>query len=293
MANRSSILGFLFAVAVGPLSLLVHAQAGHSSEVSGRAPTVDDFEETKELLERGLLEEAAAAAKRGLNRAPGSVEGLNLLGVVYHRQGKYDQAIRVFEGALSINPRSVNIFNNLATGYAAQNKADLAEKMFRKSLLLAPENPTANYNLGVLLLERNQPKESILHLRRIRHPDVSARLGLVRAYLSAGTSSSGVAAAESLSKDFPKDAKLHFSLGAPLASHRQYQIAIREFELANALQPQTFEILHDLGQAYLLNGQPAKAQGALDQAIHLQGDSADALYLLARAASDMRRGGCA
>jgi len=287
MASRSAIVGFIFAVAVGPLSLLVHAQAGHSSEAPGRAPAADDFEEAKQLLQKGLLDEAGVAARHGLDRSPRSVVGLNLLGVIYQQQGKDAEAIPQFERALAIKPDSVDTLNNLATSYAAQKRTDLAEQIFRKSLRLKPEDATANYNLGLLLLDRNKAKESIPYLLRVRHPDVPTRLNLVRAYLSSGNKASGLATAEILSQSWPKDTKVHFSLGVLLGSHRQYQNAIHEFELANALEPQTFDILHDLGQAYLLSGQPAKAQETLDQALHLQPDSADTLHLMARAEMDL------
>jgi tetratricopeptide (TPR) repeat protein len=287
MAGRSAIASFIFAVAAVPLSLPVHAQAGRSSEVPGRSPAADDFEEAKQMLQKGLLDEAAAAARRGLDRSPKSVLGLNLLGVIYQQQGKDAEAIPQFVRALAIKPDSVDTLNNLATSYAAQKRTDLAEQMFRKSLRLKPEDATANYDLGLLLLERNKAKESIPYLLRVRHPDVATRLNLVRAYFSSGNKVAGLATAERLSRSFPKDTKVHFSLGVLLGSHHQYQNAIHEFELANALEPQTFDILHDLGQAYLLNGQPAPAQEKLDQALHLQPDSADTLYLRARADTDL------
>jgi tetratricopeptide (TPR) repeat protein len=287
VANRNSILGVIFALAVGPLTLPAHAQAGHSSEAPDRAPAADDFEEAKELLQKGLLDEAGVAARRGLDRSPKSVVGLNLLGVIYQHQGKDAEAIPQFEQALAIKPDSVDTLNNLATSYAAQKRTALAEQMFRKSLRLKPEDATANYNLALLLLDRNKAKESIPCLLRVRHPDVATRLNLVRAYLNSGSKASGLATAEKLSRSFPKDTKVHFSLGVILGSHRQYQSAIHEFELANALEPRTFDILHDLGQAYLLSGQPAKARETLDQALQLQPDSAGTLYLRARADTDL------
>jgi tetratricopeptide (TPR) repeat protein len=289
MFERGTVLGFVFAVCSCLLLPAAGSQSDRSPNVPGSKSAIADFEVAKQLLQKGLLEEAAAAAEGGLYRAPTSVLGLNLLGVIYHQQGRYTEAIALFEQALTIKPDSVDTLDNLATSYAAQNKTDLAEQLFRKSLRLRPQDSTANYNLGLLLLERNKSKESIPYLLRVRHPDVAARLSLVRACLSAGNVAAGLATAEKLSQDSPKDTKVHFSLGLLLASHRQYKSAIHEFELANALQPQTFDILHDLGQAYLLSEQPEKARETLDQAIHLQPDSADTLYLLARAATDMQK----
>ena len=261
------------------------------ASTSRRSPPVvaADFEQAKRLLAQGSLEQAADAVHRGLTRSPRSVAGLNLLAVIYHQQGKYDDAIAALRQALTISPHSVDTLNNLATSYAAQSKTDLAEQMFRRTLRLQPKDRTANYNLGLLLLDRHQPKEAASYLARVPSPDVATRLNLVRAYLNAGMIAAGLTTGEKLSQNFAKETKVHFSLGVLLGSNRQYPPAVREFELANALQPGDFDVLHDLGQAYLLNGQVAKAQEALNQALHLQPDSADTLYLLAQAAADTQK----
>lgn len=253
------------------------------------SPMAPDFEQAKYLLAQGSLEQAADAVKHGLARSPRNVTGLNLLGVIYHQQGKFVDAVAVLQQALALSPRSVDTLNNLATSYAAESRTDLAQETFGKALRLQPRNGTANYNLALLLLGGGRPKEAATYLARIPSPDAATRLNLVRAYLNAGMTSAGLTSAEQLSRDFPKETKVHFSLGVLLASNRQYPMAVHEFELANALEPATFEILHDLGQAYLLHGQPVKAQQELDQALHLQPDSADTLYLLAQAAADLQK----
>ena len=60
------------------------------------------------------------------------------------------------------------------------------------------------------------------------------------------------------------DVQVHFSLGVLLASEKQYKPAQLELEKADALQPETFEILYNLGQVYLRDGQNAKAEIALN-----------------------------
>ena len=67
-----------------------------------------------------------------------------------------------------------------------------------------------------------------------------------------------------------------------------------ELEKANALQPETFEILFNLGQTYLRSGgNYAKAELILNRALKLKPDSAETLYLLAQVYSEQnRRGRC-
>jgi tetratricopeptide (TPR) repeat protein len=65
-----------------------------------------------------------------------------------------------------------------------------------------------------------------------------------------------------------------------LVTEKQDRAAQFELEEANALQPQNFEILHDLGGVYLRNGELSKAQLVLKRALTLKPDSAQTLYLL-------------
>ena len=244
-----------------------------------------DFERARQLLAGGDLDQALSDVKQGLAQAPHSVVGLNLLGVIYNQQGKYEEARAQFQQALIIAPGSVETLVNLATTLGAQNKTQLSIETLRKALRLQPTNKTANYNLAVLLLEQNKAKEALPLLLRINSPDQTTQLMTIRAYLGADMLAEGVAAAEKLSLAFPEDTRVHFSLGVLLASQRQYREAAHEFEKADALQPANFDILHDLGEAYFLSGQLAKAEESLNEALRLQPDSAETLYLLAETAA--------
>lgn len=266
------------------LALVIPALAQIKAPDSGA-----DFEEARRSLSQGDVDHALSNVKRGLAKSPRSVVGLNLLGVIYNQQGKYDEALRKFQQALTIAPNSVETLVNLATTFAAENKPRLAEQNLRKALQGQPGNKTANYNLAALLLEESKAKEALPLLLRIPSPDPTTRLMVIRASLDAGMPTPALSAAEKLSNDFAKDARVHFSLGVLLASHRRYREAAYEFEKTDALQPGDFDILHDLGEAYLLSGQLAKAQESLNQALRLQPNSAETLYLLAEAVAGMQK----
>ncbi len=248
-----------------------------------------DFEQANIFFKQGALSQALSAVQRGLAIHPNDVEGLNLLGMIYHRQKQYAKSADAFRKAVKINPQSLTTLNNLATSYSAQQKDDFALHTLREILTLDPDNSTANFNFGLLLLGKHKPKEAIFYLECVEPKDPPVLLSLTQAYFMAGMEPEGTQTAQDLSNLAGKDVKLHFSLAVALASVKQYAPAIREFETANALQPRTFEILHDLGQAYLRNNEPGKAEPPLEQALQLQPGSADTLYLLAQSASDQRR----
>lgn len=246
-----------------------------------------DFAEAGKLLGQGFLENAQAAVLHGLQEDPGSVEGYNLLGIIYDRQKDYAQSVAAFQHALKISPRSIVTHNNLGHSYVTQNKLDLAEKEFRASLAFDPHNHEANFNLGLVLMVRHHPEQAIPFFQRVR--DLPASLNLTQAYLRSGQTAQALELARTISERGKDDVRLHFSLAVLLASEKQYGPAIRELELANALKPGTFEILHDLGQAYLRNQNYAKAEEALDRALALEPNSADTLYLQAQVYTDQEK----
>jgi tetratricopeptide (TPR) repeat protein len=104
--------------------------------------------------------------------------------------------------------------------------------------------------------------------------------------LGAGQKEKGLELARSLSEQAKNDVRAHFTLGVILAKQKQYDAAIHEFEIANALQPDTFEILHNLGQAYRKRGDNEKALDVLGRALKLSPNSVETLYLIAQTYSD-------
>jgi tetratricopeptide (TPR) repeat protein len=278
----------LVAVAVLSITVSSAAQQKKKSGESGRAAALA-FAQATELLHRGSLDEALSTVQRGLAQSPTSVAGLNLLGMIYHQQRRYPEAVAALQKALEIEPGSLKTLNNLAISYTAEQQLDLAEETLQMVVRLQPTSATANYNLGIILLSRHKPKVAIAALQRVHPTDGSTLLNLAQGYFMAGMIPEGLQTATTLSRRAGKDVSLHYSLGVVLASRKQWQPAIREFEIANVLHPGTVEILHNLGQAYLHASQPAKAQAVLAQALTVDPASAEVLYLLAQAQANQQR----
>jgi tetratricopeptide (TPR) repeat protein len=281
------------ALAMAVLSCAAAGAAQGSPRTAAVAPASaaakEHFAEARKLLRQGFLESARAAVQDGLKLAPKSVEGYNLLGLICGQQKDHANAIAAFQQALKLDPRSTEAHNNLGNSYVTQQKFDLAEKEFRATLRLEPRNGDANYNLGLMLLTEGHPDQAIPCFRRIAPPAPRASLNLVRAYLRAGQKPQALELARAFSTQAKNDVRLHFSLGVLLASESQYEPAAREFELADALAPGTFEILHNLGQAHLRSKHYDKAEEALRRALEAKPDAAETLCLLAQVYADQRK----
>src|SRR6185312_2969661 len=161
-------------------------------------------------------------------------------------------------------------------------------KQFRKVLTIEPANNDGNYNLGLVLMAKGLSAEAIPHFQRVRPPNVPAQLNLIRAFLQSGRTAEGLKLAKDFSTQHTGDnaVQQHFTLGTLLASEKQYKAAGLELEKANALQPDTFEILYNLGQAYIRNKDYAKAEPVLNRALKLKPDSPETMYLMAQADSE-------
>ena len=94
-------------------------QTSAPSGISHEIKSADAFKQASELLAAGSLDQAVVLAKQGLARSPRSVVGLNLLGVIYNQQHKYQEAVVQFQQALTIVPNSVDTLVNLGTSLAA------------------------------------------------------------------------------------------------------------------------------------------------------------------------------
>ncbi len=288
--NRVPLCGILALAAIflpaegfGQQAVPVHRNTRDSSKASPL------LLEAGELLRQGAIDEAKKKIKEELEQNPSSVQGYNLLGIVETNEKDYPNALLAFQHALKIEPNSTGTRNNLGNLYVAEDKLDLAESEFRKVLRIEPGNRDGNYNLGLVLLAKNAPVEAIAHFERARPLDNATRFNLARAYFRAGKPAEALKVATQLSAENKTDVQLHFTLGVLLASQKQYGAAQLELEQADALQPETVDILYNLGQVYLRAGDAAKAELALNRALKLKPDSPETLYVLAQVYQQQNR----
>lgn len=286
IVNAPSVRRWLAAAATCSLAIALWCGfvcASGGPRTQGSQPSAkEEFAQAQQLLTQGHLDEALSLVRRGLEHEPSSVEGLNLLGIIYGSQKNYSAAAAAFRQALTLNPRSTTAHNNLGMLYSSDNKLELAQQEFRTALKIDPKNHEANYNLGLVLLAQGKPREAITLLRAVEPADSTAKLRLAEAYLRAGEMQKGLDLVKSLSAQAKSDVRVHFSLAAMLLAEKQARVAEHEFELADVLAPGTFEILNGLGQAYLETGDPTHAEATFLRALILRPDSIETLYQLGK-----------
>jgi tetratricopeptide (TPR) repeat protein len=287
--RRSRSLGIIILISVATATNAVAQQKPSDSSRVSQTRLSPSLRQAEQLIQNGELDQAKTLIEEHLQRDPSSIEAYNLLGIVDTNKKDYDQALEAFQRALKLDPNSTATHNNLGNLYLTQQKVDAAQQEFSTVLKIAPANRDAHYNLGLLFLAKGSPLAAIRHLQQVSPQTRDTRFNLIRAYLAAGKTAVALQQAHVLSAAHKPDVQLHFTLGVLLASAKQYKAAQLELEQANALQPETFEILHNLGQAYLRSRAYDKADVTLNRALKLKPDSAETLYLLAQAYSEQSR----
>jgi Tfp pilus assembly protein PilF len=75
--------------------------------------------------------------------------------VAYVNLGQTDKAVAMYQQAIKIRPEATGPYNNLGVIFQRQGKLQEAEKMFRKALELHPGNAAAQRNLRRLQQQKS------------------------------------------------------------------------------------------------------------------------------------------
>ena len=267
--------------------LMVSSQSGQCQKQPSQPLTGLPLAET--LVRQGGLEEARKILIADLQAYPSNVNDYNLLGIIDAQEKNYSGALAAFQYALSLEPNSTKTHNNLGDLYAAETKLDLAEREYRTVLRIDPRNRDGNYNLGVLLIAKGYSSSAIPYLQGVKPEDTSAELQLIDAYLKCRRMAEALQLAHRISEQHKESVSMHTSLGVLLASEKQYNAAQIELEKANALRPDNFEILYNIGLIFYQSGDINKAELALGRALKVHPDSLEGLYMLAKVYRDESR----
>jgi len=101
------------------------------------------------LEQRGDLTGAEATYLEALRRDPSHVTAMIRLGLIWLRQGRYDNAVALLTEAVRLQPRSPEAHNSLGRALGAQGRLDEAIVEFALALRMRPTFGEARSNLAV------------------------------------------------------------------------------------------------------------------------------------------------
>lgn len=104
----------------------------------GPAAPSPAMQEANDLFNQKKYVESAAAFADVVKKEPQNPRAWFLLGMSFHMQGKYDQAVLAFEKNLSIIPQNTIAMYNVASGYSRLKRNDEAFQWIDKILKTGP-----------------------------------------------------------------------------------------------------------------------------------------------------------
>jgi tetratricopeptide (TPR) repeat protein len=111
-------------------------------------------------------EQAEVIVRQALKVHPEDPNGLQILGLVLHNKGQFEEAIENFEKAISLEPDNAETYNNLALCYSNTGKIDKAIDLLHNAIDLKPGCSYMFSNLGLQYRQKGDTEKAIYNFRR-------------------------------------------------------------------------------------------------------------------------------
>jgi predicted TPR repeat methyltransferase len=118
------------------------------------------------LHREGRMDEAARLYRQLLKLEPGHFDVIQLLGTIEGQQGHFAQALELLNRAVALQPGSARAHNNLGNTLGSLKRHDEALACFEKALALQPDNPKTLRNRAHSLRALKRPQEALDSLDR-------------------------------------------------------------------------------------------------------------------------------
>ncbi len=231
--------------------------------------------------------EGVAEYRKTLELKPGLYEAQLNAGILLLREKKPAEAAPLLNAAVEQKPREFRPRYYLADAQLQTDQPAVAEENFRLAVEADPKEPAARLGLARALARQGKLAEAAPQFRQAAaldpgHPD--ALLELADLYEKNKQPEEAIA----LYRQFPGNVGAEERLGALLIETRQYPEAVSLLERAFAADATDANRVA-LAQAYVLNGQTAKAVPLLQQAVAAAPANYELRMAYARALRDLRQ----
>lgn len=107
------------------------------------------LDKAETLFKDERTREAEVVLRQLLKVSPHNVKGLQLLGLVYHRNSNYKEAIVYFKKALELEPENSENHNNISLCYSCMQQPEIAFEHMNRAIELRPDHASYYSNLGL------------------------------------------------------------------------------------------------------------------------------------------------
>jgi DNA-binding response OmpR family regulator/cytochrome c-type biogenesis protein CcmH/NrfG len=245
------------------------------------------FRKAKKLLADGHPTKALTILEK-LASPPFRLQAkvFNQMGECHLALGSPGEAATCFDQTLELNPKYLKAYQNLAAIFEVQGDLTAARHCLEEARHLSPLNSERLFQLGQLCLRGGDPEKARRYLQEALKcgyqtpPDL--RREAAETFLAAGMEQTAEDLFRQVLAASPDDVRLYNRLGIALRRQQKYHQALDCYRQALHLDPQSPQVHFNLGVLYLELGEPDKAQAAVQAALALRPDFAEARDLLRR-----------
>jgi Tfp pilus assembly protein PilF len=214
-------------------------------------------------LEKGMtaqaLEEFRAAARLGDLR----VEEINLLAKGFFTVGSLPEAKESLERALYYTPSSFVLRHNLGLVYSRQGRWEDAQRELEAAARLKPDSPEVQMNLGSVYAARGMPAQAEAAFKASLGPqgaDPDVLSALAGVFIQQGRLAEAEETLQTAIRLRPDRAEAHYNLGVVFERRNELVDAQKQFEAAVRIKPQFPVARRALGAVLQQQGKMAEAR---------------------------------
>ncbi len=229
------------------------------------------MEQAAEAMHKGDLVVAADALQHALALNPQSLAALNNLGIVLARQGKPQEAIPLYQRALKVRPGDSATERNLAVAYFKAHEFHSAWNLLRPLAEAYPADFQILDLAGLSLFALDRYPEAARYLERANQADPSdlETLDVLgKAYLRMKDYHALPSVFERIMKIAPNSAAAHVMMGTAYDDQSDRADAIKEYQAAEAADPNFIGVHSGLGYLYWREGKPDLAEKEMREELH-------------------------
>jgi tetratricopeptide (TPR) repeat protein len=152
--------------------LASRGQAAEALAASDRARAMDpafvgpEYSRTLALLAGRRFDEALAAARMGVERAPGSVNSFTTLGFALRALNQNDESIEAFREALRLDRSNVAAYRVLANIYSSVGRSKEASETLFTGVATVPRSAFLQFDYGEDLRKNGRPHDAVGPFRK-------------------------------------------------------------------------------------------------------------------------------
>ena len=247
------------------------------------------LERARVLIENGSSQQAVPTIKSYLLQHPNDAEAHCLLGTAFAVIPRRSEALDELREAVRLNPNSARFEYSLASALARFVEFDKAKAAFERTISLDPRLADAHIGLALILAEQKDFNTAEQQLKQaIQIQGVTAAAAHTHYLLGEilGQKSEFGPAMKEFEEAVhlqPRESAAWFAIGKLKSEREDHKAAIEAFKKSVELTPQDPDGHRFLGEEYLKTGEPELAARELEKANNLQPNNREIVYPLCEA----------